>query len=74
LSQFRGTGGVRLEDVVVVTPNGPDNLTTCPRTVEEIESVMAGGQWPPVQDNAPYLKRRWAKLRAGGAGMEDIKL
>lgn len=36
LARFRGTGGVRLEDVVLVTAEGPANLTTCPRTIEEV--------------------------------------
>eukprot|EP01041_Mallomonas_annulata_P004171 gene4171-8290_t len=62
LSGYRSFGGVRLEDVVLVTATGVDNLTTCPRTVEEVEWVMAGGTWPPVVDTAPYLQRRWCTL------------
>lgn len=83
LSRFRGFGGVRLEDVVLVTeasglsaaygePRGPESLSTCPRTTREIERVMAGGSWPPEVDEAPYLKRRWTKLAANGLGMEDV--
>ena len=68
LKRFRGFGGVRLEDVVAVTDDGVDNYTLCPRTVEEIEGVMAGGVWPPKADAAPGLRRRWATLdRATGA-------
>jgi Xaa-Pro dipeptidase len=59
LAQFRGFGGVRLEDVVTVTADGIDNYTLCPRTIEEIEGVMAGGPWPPLVDAAPWLCRRW---------------
>ena len=41
LSAFRGFGGVRLEDVVWVTGDlgGPRVLSTCPRTVREVEEV-----------------------------------
>lgn len=74
LQRFRGSGGVRLEDVVVVTSNLPCNLTTCPRTINEVESVMSGGQWPPMVDEAPELYRRWGKLSKGGFGMDDISL
>lgn len=62
LDRFRNFGGVRLEDVVVVTADGVINLTTCPRTVREVESVLAGGPWPPARDEAPYLRRQWVKL------------
>lgn len=74
LSRFRGFGGVRLEDVVAVTTGAPFNLTTCPRTVEEVESVMAGGQWPPATDAAPELCRQWGKLAPKGKGMMNITL
>ena len=74
LQRFKGFGGVRLEDVVVVTKNGPCNLTTCPRTVSEVESVLSGGPWPPSSDVAPYLFRRWGTLAPAGIGMVDIKL
>jgi hypothetical protein len=53
LQRFRGFGGVRLEDVVAITDSGVVNFTLCPRTVAEVESVMAGGQWPPAIDEAP---------------------
>lgn len=55
LEQYRHTGGVRLEDVIAVTEGNPVNYTTCPRTIEEVESVRSGGKWPPAQDKAPEL-------------------
>ena len=72
VDRFRSFGGVRLEDVVAVTAAGCENLTTCPRTVSEVESVLAGGVWP--QERCPELKRRWTKLAANGLGMENIEV
>eukprot|EP00049_Salpingoeca_infusionum_P008617 m.142578 g.142578 ORF g.142578 m.142578 type:complete len:507 (-) comp14063_c0_seq1:1811-3331(-) len=60
LNQFRGWGGVRIEDDVLVTADGIDNFTQTPRTIEEVESVMSGGQWPPAEDKAPQLCRSFA--------------
>jgi len=58
LQQYRGYGGVRLEDVVWIPSEGPCvNFTLCPRTVKEVEHVMAGGKWPPMVDDAPELRR-----------------
>ncbi|KAK9848336.1 hypothetical protein WJX84_000611 [Apatococcus fuscideae] len=39
-------GGVRIEDDVIVTANGCQSMTIVPRSVHDIESVMAGGSWP----------------------------
>jgi Xaa-Pro dipeptidase len=58
LKDYRGFGGVRLEDVVTITDDSFINYTLCPRTVEEIEHVMAGGKWPPREDKAPELGRQ----------------
>ena len=58
LNEYRGFGGVRLEDVVVITKDGCENYTICPRTVEEVESVMAGGKWPPMKVCDLSLKRK----------------
>lgn len=74
LARFRWFGGVRLEDVVVVTADGVDNITTCPRTVAEIESVLGGGAWPPLKDEAPSLRRKWFKLAPSGHGMVEANL
>lgn len=57
VNAFRGFGGVRLEDVVCITADGMINYTLCPRTMSEVESVMNGGKWPPIKDEAPELRR-----------------
>lgn len=44
IEQYRGFGGVRIEDDIVVTEDGMELLTVVPRTVEEIEQCMAEGQ------------------------------
>ncbi|KYR02984.1 peptidase D [Tieghemostelium lacteum] len=42
LQRFRGFGGIRLEDDILVTDNGSENLSAAlPRTVEEIEKFMS---------------------------------
>lgn len=44
LQRFRGFGGVRIEDDVLVTETGLENFTDVPRTVEEIEDWMRPGR------------------------------
>lgn len=44
LATYRGVGGVRLEDDVLVCEDGIENLTTVPRSIEEIEALMASGR------------------------------
>lgn len=46
IERLRNSGGVRLEDDVLVTADGCENLTKCPREIWEIEEVMAGSKWP----------------------------
>lgn len=45
IQPFMSFGGVRLEDNVVVTDGGALSLTDVPRTIAEVEAVMAGQAW-----------------------------
>jgi len=42
INEYRGTGGVRIEDDVIVHEDGAELMSIVPRTVEEIEAWMAG--------------------------------
>ena len=41
INQYRGFGGVRIEDDIAITDDGMELMTQVPRTVEEIEKIMA---------------------------------
>ena len=47
LARFAEFGGLRLEDDLIITQTGFENMTLCPRTIEQVEAVMAGAAWPP---------------------------
>lgn len=49
IERFRGFGGVRLEDDIVVTATSCENLTDCPREISDVEAVMSGKPWPPTR-------------------------
>ncbi|KAL3456325.1 putative Xaa-Pro aminopeptidase pepP [Aspergillus heterothallicus] len=41
LGRYWAVGGVRIEDNIHITKDGHDNLTTAPKTVEEVEALAA---------------------------------
>ncbi|PIO67931.1 peptidase, M24 family [Teladorsagia circumcincta] len=41
IDKYRGQGGVRIEDDVVIWEKGNENMSDVPRTIEEIEHFMA---------------------------------
>eukprot|EP00916_Digyalum_oweni_P001781 GHVL01003433.1.p1 GENE.GHVL01003433.1~~GHVL01003433.1.p1 ORF type:complete len:499 (+),score=45.55 GHVL01003433.1:1-1497(+) len=44
IDSFRASGGVRIEDDIIITETGMELMTDVPRTVEEIERIMIEGR------------------------------
>jgi len=42
LAKYWAVGGVRIEDCVLVTKHGVENLTTVPKEIEDVEAVVQG--------------------------------
>ena len=42
LKKYESVGGVRIEDVLVITENGSENLTTVGKDAEWVEAVCGG--------------------------------
>ena len=42
INEYRGFGGVRIEDDVLVTADGCENFTLAPRTGADVEAACAG--------------------------------
>lgn len=42
LARYESVGGIRIEDVVVITENGAENLTTVGKDVDWLEAVAGG--------------------------------
>lgn len=40
LDRYRIVGGVRIEDTIVITDDGYENLTKVPKQIHEIEALM----------------------------------
>ena len=70
LERYRGVGGVRLEDDVLITSRGIVNLTRVPRTVADVEAWMSGAITDPNQFEAPW-SRPWSS--SGGATAADAE-
>lgn len=43
IDRYRGVGGVRIEDTILITENGYENFTIVPKEINDIEALMAGG-------------------------------
>ncbi|KAJ2774548.1 hypothetical protein IWQ57_000769 [Coemansia nantahalensis] len=41
VAAYRKVGGVRVEDNIVITESGHDNLTTCPKSIADIEAIRS---------------------------------
>ncbi|GAB1609417.1 xaa-Pro dipeptidase-like isoform X1 [Argonauta hians] len=57
IDEYRNSGGVRIEDDIIVTENGAEMMTQVPRTVEEIERFFSNRAEPslPLPADIPAI-------------------
>ncbi|CAK73376.1 unnamed protein product (macronuclear) [Paramecium tetraurelia] len=49
ISEFMYVGGVRLEDDIALTANGPEILNLVPRSIAQVEACIRGEDWKLIQ-------------------------
>ncbi|CAD8089987.1 unnamed protein product [Paramecium primaurelia] len=50
IQEFMHVGGVRLEDDILLTANGPEILNDVPRTIKQVEACWRGEDWRQIND------------------------
>uniref|UniRef100_A0A0L8HN83 Xaa-Pro dipeptidase n=1 Tax=Octopus bimaculoides TaxID=37653 RepID=A0A0L8HN83_OCTBM len=60
IDEYRNSGGVRIEDDVIVTDDGVEMMTNVPRTVEEIENFFRSRPEPtlPLPSEIPCIHEK----------------
>jgi len=41
IQKYKDFGGIRIEDDILITPTGVENLTTVPSSIDEVEAILA---------------------------------
>ena len=69
IKEYRGFGGVRIEEMVIVTDTGLEIMSLVPRTIEEIEAWMSGKGEVKLED----LSKRYVWYNLPGHQIRHVK-